>query len=240
METKLNLLSYCVRSEEITGKKIRKEMSPRPYQLGRRQAATDQTRASIIAAARELLMSGDGFSGFTIDAVAKQAGVARMTVYYQFGSKVGLLEAISDDLAAHGQMERLANAFRQANVLDALAEFIVQFFRFWASDRLVLRRLRSFAARDTDFAQVLQARDERRREGLRVITRRLMAEYGRPAQEQYDETVDILYTLTSFESFDMLATATRTAEEAAALVHRFVCAALGVAGSIDSTTPDTI
>ena len=81
-------------------------MSPRPYRLGQRQATTEQTRARIIAAARELLVARKGFSGFSIDAVA------RMTVYYQFGSKIGLLEALSDSLAAHGGLEQLAAAFR--------------------------------------------------------------------------------------------------------------------------------
>ena len=79
-------------------------MSPRPYRLGQRQAATDETRARILAAARELLAASDGLTGFSIEAVARQADVARMTVYYQFGSKPGLLEALFDDLAARGQI----------------------------------------------------------------------------------------------------------------------------------------
>ena len=39
-----------------------------------------------------------------IDAVARQAGVARMTVYYQFESKKGLLEALLDDTHDVGLM----------------------------------------------------------------------------------------------------------------------------------------
>ena len=52
-------------------------MSPRPYRLGQRQSTSEQTRTRIIAAARELLMAADGFSGFSIEAVARQADVAR-------------------------------------------------------------------------------------------------------------------------------------------------------------------
>src|SRR5579883_3637314 len=96
---------------------------PRPYRLGQRQAAADQTRARILSAARELLASADGFSGFTVDAVARQAGVARMTVYYQFDSKVGLLEALFDDLASRGGMERMPEAFHQPEPLDALTTY---------------------------------------------------------------------------------------------------------------------
>ncbi|HLJ81077.1 MAG TPA: TetR/AcrR family transcriptional regulator, partial [Ktedonobacterales bacterium] len=176
-------------------------MSPRPYQLGRRQAAATETRERILAAARALLMSSDGFSGFSMEAVARQADVARMTVYHQFGSKTGLLEAMCDSLAGYGGMEQLATAFRQPEPLEALDTFIGVFGHFWESDRLVLRRLRGLAALDPDFEQVIRARDEWRRGGLRVIVGRLMERYGRPSQEAFDETVDVLFTLTSFECF---------------------------------------
>ena len=48
---------------------------PRPYQLGQRQETTAHTRARILAAARALLSVDDGFAGFSIEAVARQADV---------------------------------------------------------------------------------------------------------------------------------------------------------------------
>ena len=201
-------------------------MSPRPYRLGQRQATTDQTRARILNAARELLMKSDGFSGFSIDAVARQADVARMTVYHQFGSKIGLLEALSDALAAQGGMEQLASAFRQPDPLDALDTYIAVFSRFWDADRLVTRRLRALAALDPDFEHVIQARNERRRQGLRVLVGRIAQQSGRLPPERVDEVVDILYTLLSFESFDTLAGPTRSLEEVAPIIQRLARAAL--------------
>ena len=203
-------------------------MSPRPYRLGQRQMATEQTRARILTAARELLLTSDAFSGFSIDAVARQADVARMTVYHQFGSKIGLLEALSDSLAAHGGMEQLANAFRQPDPIDALDEYIIVFGRFWNSDRFVTRRLRALSALDPDFEQVVKARDERRREGLRVIIQRLVEKYRKPAPEAFDEVVNILFTLLSFETFDTLAGHTCSIEEVSPLVQRIARAALGL------------
>src|SRR5437588_67268 len=70
-------------------------MSPRPYRLGQRQVAADETRSRIVKAAREQL---EKEASFSLDAVARRADVARMTVYYQFGSRRGLLEALFDDL----------------------------------------------------------------------------------------------------------------------------------------------
>src|SRR2546427_7614614 len=130
-------------------------MSPRPYRLGQRQVAADETRSRILNAARAQLETEASFS---IDAVARRADVARMTVYYQFGSKAGLLEALFDDLAARGGIDQLPAAFSRSDPLDALAEFIALFCRFWASERLIIRRLQGLADLDPDFEQA--SRDE--------------------------------------------------------------------------------
>ncbi len=201
-------------------------MSPRPYQLGRRQVATDDTRARIIAAARELITGSEGFAVFSMEAVARRANVARMTVYHQFGSKVGLLEALCDTLASSGGMEQLADAFRRAVPQEAFNHYIAVFGRFWESDRLALRRLRGLAALDPDFGQVIRARDERRREGLGVLAWRVLGQQGQTDTKLLDETVNILYTLTSFEFFDTLAGPTRSLEEVAPQVSQLANAAL--------------
>ncbi len=199
---------------------------PRPYRLGQRQAATEQTRARILAAARELLMSSDGYSRFSIEAVARRADVARMTVYHQFGSKIGLLEALCDTLAVSGGMEQLATAFRQSDPLEALNQYLLVFSRFWEVDRLVMRRLRALAALDPDFEQVIRVRDEWRRQGVRVITQRLVEQQVLPSEAARDEIVDLLFTLSSFETFDTLAGPTRSLQEIAPLVVRLAHAAL--------------
>jgi AcrR family transcriptional regulator len=201
-------------------------MSPRPYNPGQRQASTEQTRLRIIQAARELLMASDGYSRFSIEAVARQADVARMTVYYQFGSKIGLLEALSDYLATNGGLDQLSTAFRRTEPLEALETFINIFSHFWEADRMVIRRLLALAALDPDFAQVIQARDALRLQGARVIVGRFVQKCGLPTSESFDDAVSTLYTLLSFASFDSLAGPERSIEEVAPLVLRLVQAAL--------------
>ena len=202
-------------------------MSPRPYRLGRRREAAEETRARIIAAARELLSASGGVSGFTIDSVARQAGVARMTVYHQFGSKQGLLEALFDSLAASGGMEHLADAFRRPDPLEALDAFIAAFGRFWASERLIHRRLHGLAAIDPEFEPAWRARQGRRREGLRVLVGRLLKRRGRPSLKAIVRGVDVLYALTSFEMFDTLAGDAGSPEQVTPVVQRLARAALG-------------
>ena len=123
-------------------------------------------------------------------------------------------------------MEQLAKAFRQPEPLEALNEYIAVFGHFWNSDRLVTRRLRGLAALDPDFEQVIRARDERQRQGFSVIVQRVVAQYGRPTPETFDEVVNVLYTLISLETFDTLAGPTRNLEEVTPAVQRLAHAAL--------------
>jgi AcrR family transcriptional regulator len=204
-------------------------MSPRPYQLGRRQATVEQTRTRILDAARDLLETPEGPASFSVDAIAKHADVARMTIYYQFNSKAGLLEALFDDLANRGGMDRLPEAFRQPEALEALDTFIAIFGQFYASHRLIDRRLRGLALLDQDLARALAARNERRRTGLTVLLQRLAEQRGQPGPRERDEAVAILHMLTSFESFDILAGDAGSPADVVPLVQRVAHAALGLA-----------
>jgi AcrR family transcriptional regulator len=205
---------------------VKLPMSPRPYRLGQRQAASDQTRSRILDATRDLLMTPDGYSRFSIEAVARQADVARMTVYHQFGSRLGLLEALCDSLAAGGGMEQIATAFRQPEPLEVLRQYVFVFGRFWDVDRLVMRRLRALAALDPDFEQVIRTRDQWRRQGLRMIMQRFVERGMLCPAEPFEETVDALFTLLSFETFDALAGPTRSLEEIVPQVYRLARAAI--------------
>ena len=102
------------------------------------------------------------------------------------------------------------------------------FSSFWNSDPLVMRRLRALAALDPDFEQVVRARDEWRRGGTHVIVGRLVEKYGHPTPENFDETVNFLHTLLSFENFDTLAGPTRSLEEVAPMVQRLARAVPGL------------
>jgi AcrR family transcriptional regulator len=203
-------------------------MSPRPYRLGQRQAAIDETRARVIGAARELLVC-DKPGRFSIEAVAQRADVARATVYYQFRSKLGLLEALFDSVAAAGGMAGLADAFGRSEPLAALDEYIAVFGRFWGSDRRLHRRLHGLAAVDPDLGAALQARAEWRRRGAATLVSRLTDQPGCPPAELQPDVIDMLFTLTSFDTFDTLAGAAKTPEAVVPLVQHLARAAVTVA-----------
>lgn len=60
---------------------------------GRRDRATAETRASILAAARTRLLS-DGYASLSTRAVAEVAGVPLSQIHYHFGSKQRLILAL--------------------------------------------------------------------------------------------------------------------------------------------------
>lgn len=68
-------------------------MKTRSYDSSRRRAQAAATRRDILEAAGRLF-DRDGFVGATINAVAREAGVAPRTIYLAFESKSGLLRAV--------------------------------------------------------------------------------------------------------------------------------------------------
>jgi AcrR family transcriptional regulator len=180
-------------------------MSPRPYQLGKRQDQIEEGRRRITDAARSLLAETDSYRAFTIDAVAKKANVAKATIYYQFESKTGLLEAVCDALAEAGGMAELAAVFTNPDPMAALRAFVRAFGHFWDADRPAMRRLRALAALDPEVRSVISARDSRRRMGVTVLAGRLAERGDKTNQTAPEDLARALYVLTSFETFDALA-----------------------------------
>jgi AcrR family transcriptional regulator len=200
----------------------------RPYRLGKRQAAIDEGRSKMIEAARELILSDGALAGFSIDAVAKQAGVARMTVYNQFGGRRGLLEALFDDIGRRGGMFEASALPRKEDPFEELDAFIYTFGNFWHSERLILRRLHAMNRLDEEMGKADAERQERRRAALRDLVGRLQ-EKSR-SEFSFDDTVEILQTLTSFETFDALAGENRTPLEVVPIVQKIARAMLASKG----------
>jgi AcrR family transcriptional regulator len=207
-----------------------KPVSPRPYRRAQRHAAAELTRDRIVSAARDLLSAPEGIAGFTVEAVARRAGVARMTVYYQFGSRAGLLEAVFDSLASHRGSGRLVEAMAHPEPREGLADFVTAIAGFWSIDRRLVRRLQGLAALDPEFERIWREREGLRRQGLANLARRLSERHGRPRPGALAAAEDVLYALVAFETFDALAGPDRDLTEVAPLVLDLVRAGLNLGG----------
>jgi AcrR family transcriptional regulator len=188
----------------------------KPYQSKSREAAAEETRSRIIAAARTLLAGGRNVPAFSLEAVAREADVTRLTVYNGFESKRGLLEAVFDDMARRGGLFELPSVFTEPDAVKALRRFVAVFCRFWAISSKILPRFTAVAELDDEIAQSLKLRSERRRQALAVLVNRL-AEGGGQV-----ELVDVLFALTSFQMWDALFIRQRSAEAVETLIQQLV------------------
>jgi len=191
-------------------------VSPRPYQAGeRRLAARHATRSKIIAAARELL-ADRATTSFSIDAVAQRADVARMTVYYQFKSKGKLLEAVFDDFGARANMSNMRKVFREGDPVKALQTLVEVFCHLWKSQGDLVRRLNGLAALDPEVAEALAERGSWRKEAIVRIVERLSLTKSR------DDLADIVFALTSYETYDALISQKKGQKHVVRLIQRAV------------------
>jgi AcrR family transcriptional regulator len=176
-------------------------MSTRRYVSSVRTAAAAAKRDRVIEAASRSLREDASIATFSLDAVAKAAGVTRLTVYHQFGSRRGLLEAVFDEIARQGGLARIPEAMAMPDPRAALDRLIEIFCAFWSRDPAV-GRLHEAMATDPEFAQALTERNERRRKTIDVLVGRI-AEKTASARARQD-AVDMMFALTSFPMFAML------------------------------------
>lgn len=177
-------------------------MSKRRYVSSVRTAAAAEKRDRIIEAAARSLREDASIASFSLDAVAKAAGVTRLTVYHQFGSRRGLLEAVFDEIAQRGGLTQIADAMAMPEPRAALDRLVEIFCAFWNRDPAV-GRLHEAMATDPEFAQALLERNERRRKTFDALIRRVAGKTASPRARQ--DAVDMIFALTSFAMFAMLA-----------------------------------
>jgi len=115
----------------------RENVPPRRYVSSVRTAAAAAKRDHVLEAAARLLREDTSIAAFSLDAVAKAAGVTRLTVYNQFGSRRGLLEAVFDGIARQGGLTEIPDAMAMADPLMALDRLVQIFCGFWNRDRAV-------------------------------------------------------------------------------------------------------
>jgi AcrR family transcriptional regulator len=190
----------------------------RPYRSPQRTAAAVETRARLVAAACSLLSGGKDSPAFSLDGVAREAGVTRLTVYNQFQSKRGLLEAVFDDLARRGGLSELPQVFAEADPDKAIRRFVTVFCRFWTAHATMLPKFGAVTKLDDEVAASLHARTERRRHALTVLVGRLIAD----DDGKNVDLVDLLFALSSFDMFAALSERNRSPASVEALVQDLV------------------
>jgi AcrR family transcriptional regulator len=188
--------------------------------MEKRQAVGSQTRTRILEAARQVL-SSESEIDLSMEAIARRADASRLTLYYQFNSRSGLLEALYDYLANRGNMGRRPEVFHEPDPAAAIDKLVSIFVGFWSSDPLALRRLRAMAVLDPEIAGGIHARDARRAQIAREILKRMSATRKKKfTEEQFSATTNMLSMLTSFETYDARASAGHGEKDIIAIITR--------------------
>ncbi|MCK9923777.1 TetR/AcrR family transcriptional regulator [Frankia sp. AgPm24] len=178
----------------------------RPYRSARRAQQAEQTRAAVLAAARDVFAER-GWAGAGVREIAAVAGVSVETVYAAVGRKPALFAAAIDG-AVVGDDEPVPLVERRA--FQVLGEGATLAARAAAAAGLVTEingrtarlylALREGAASEPDLARRLVADEANRRveneRGLAMVLCRA------PTREE----VDLLWALSSVEMYDALVT----------------------------------
>jgi AcrR family transcriptional regulator len=188
---------------------------------GRRAAATAATRRSVIDAARELLATQQ-WQHFTVEAVANRAGVTRVTVYNQVGSKRGLLDAVLTDVTERAGMDELLTDSQHLSADAACALIVRRTCHFWHAERQLLRPLFGLAGVDKEVGATLTQREQWRGEQMQRLTRRLAAETTTTSSFDEADVLAGVIAVTSFPAYDALGAVADDPDRAARLVTHLV------------------
>ncbi|HEX4518466.1 MAG TPA: helix-turn-helix domain-containing protein [Gaiellaceae bacterium] len=141
----------------------------------RKQRTPPKSRQRVLETVRELLQEGS-FHESTVEQVAARAGVSRATVYQQFGSRLGLVDAICEGLDL--------GSVKEADDIDTLLERTTS---FWASEETLHAELYGAAAIDPAAGEFVARQTNDRHSHLAEV-------FGK-------EALPTLALLTSFESY---------------------------------------
>ena len=181
-------------------------VATRKYEQRLRADAAAETRRRILDAVYQWLREAPA-EPVSIDRIARTAQVARPTVYLVFGSRAGLFEAVGADLLERGGFGGMLRAASHPDAREALRGAIRGVVEMYAAHRDVLRVLSSMALLDAAaVGGAIQRMEQGRAGGMAHLAQRLADQEALRADVTAGQAADLLWLLTSFDSFDLLYT----------------------------------
>ena len=182
--------------------------APRSYDSSRRRAQAQETRRTIVGAARSLFFA-NGYGSTTVAAIADRADVSVETIYKAFGGKAGLARALFDQaLAGEGSIstgERAALVKREEHDarrrLLAFGGFVAEVAPRVAPVMLLIR---AAAETDPEAAILWQHINDERLHGMERHAQQLADEGHLRDDVTLEEARDVFWTCTSPELYELL------------------------------------
>lgn len=187
--------------------------SSRGYDSPLRREQARQTQRRIVDAAYRLFLAG-GYAATTMAAVAAEAGVSAQTVYKAFGTKAALAKRVVD-VTLIGDDEPVPLAERE-DVRAAYGETDPRRFLAWYADlgRTLLERLAPLLAvvlggaraGEPELVELVATMNGERLRGTLMTAQRLDELGGLRPELTVETARDLIWTLNSFEVWDLLVT----------------------------------
>jgi AcrR family transcriptional regulator len=181
-------------------------VTTRRYEQKLRATAAEETRQRILDATRDRLRAAPS-EPVSVEKVAQDAGVARSTVYLTFGSRAGLFEALGRHLLERAGFHRIVSAVQLPDAKEAVRASLRASVEVYADERDVARALSSMTQLNPEaVGAAFEVVDHGRAEGLLHLAERLRAQGDLRADLTPSEAADLLWVITSFDTFDQLYT----------------------------------
>jgi AcrR family transcriptional regulator len=183
----------------------------RKYDSTRRQAQAGETRRQILEAAHKLFIEY-GYAGATIEAIAKEAGVALKTVYAIFKNKWKILATLLNNSSSNSGEENIPmleragpKAVAQERDQRRQLQLFAQVIANNMGGAAYISEIMQVAAKtEADVDKMVQNLNKQRWQHMAVAVQQITT--NGPLQEKMDEAhaTDIVWTLTSPEVFLLL------------------------------------
>jgi AcrR family transcriptional regulator len=181
-------------------------MSPRRYDQRLRAEAAEETRRRILDALYDRLRAQPS-TPISVDEIAQLARVARSTVYLIFGSRAGLFDALAAELFQSGEFALVEAAAANPDARASLRDSILGATRMFAAHRDVFRVLYSMAQLDANaVGGAVQRLESARAAGMERLAKRLASQDLLRSDASEADAEEVLWLLSSFDSFDVLFT----------------------------------
>ena len=182
----------------------------RTYHSSRRLAQARQTRHEIIGAAGKLFITR-GYSGATMESIAREAGVAVETVYAVFGNKKAILSSLisvslvgDEDPTPLLQRQGPLAVMREKDQVRQVQLFSRDMAEIMGRVAPLFEVMHAAAKTEADIAGMLQRLLNERAEALQVFIRALLS--NGPLQDglTLESATDTVWAVSSAEVYTLL------------------------------------
>lgn len=162
------------------------------------------TRDAILAATTDLLIERG--ARVTLEEIAERARVSRQALYLHFGSRTGLMIAAAEHIDQQGALGRLLDdVFEAPTGLDALDAIVVLHATYYPVIHQIAAMFMAGKYEDDALRAAWDDRMESRHRLYHEVVQRLHRENVLAPEWDVETATDILWSITSWELWELLA-----------------------------------